>query len=202
LVIKEDNELYLIQPSLSHHLRKIRAIDGKVVWSTSLGDSIKSTPTFVTTSHQDPEKRFLIISGSRRGSQADFFKDPAYSLHAVSYLTGNKLWQYNSPRTYSNSRDIDASGIMVGNKFCIPTETGTLTFLDPNPAKAIFNHSTKHPEPFMHKQFPLYTEEDTQTYSYDLASESSPTVYKNTVFDSVAKNGCSRQEVISTEVCL
>jgi len=85
LVISENNEIFLIQPSLSHYLRKIRASDGKIIWSTNLGDAIKGTPSFVTTSNSDPEKKFIIISGSRRGAKNNFFKDPAYSLHAVSY---------------------------------------------------------------------------------------------------------------------
>ena len=45
LVIQEGNELYLIQGTLSHHVKKIRARDGKVIWSTSVGDVIKGTPT-------------------------------------------------------------------------------------------------------------------------------------------------------------
>ena len=182
IIVKENNELYLIQPSLSHHLRKIRARDGKVIWSTNLGDSIKATPTFVTTSNKDPEKKFIIICGSRRGLKANFFRDPAYSLHAVSYLTGKKLWQFNSLRSYSHSRDIDASGIMVGNKFCIPTETGTLTYLNPNPNKAKFNKITGIAEPFIHKKFPLFSLEDTHIYKHEISCESSPTVYKSTIY--------------------
>ncbi|MDB4769734.1 hypothetical protein OAG33_00790, partial [bacterium] len=36
LVIEEAGELYLIQGTLSHHVKKIRARDGKVIWSTSV----------------------------------------------------------------------------------------------------------------------------------------------------------------------
>ncbi len=182
LVISENNELFLIQPTLSHYLRKIRASNGAIIWSTNLGDVIKGTPTFVTTSNNDPEKRFLIISGSRRGVHCDFMSDPAYSLHGVSYLTGKRLWQHNTVRTQSNSRDVDASGIMVAGKFCIPTENGKLTYLDPNPSKAKSNKYTGIPEPKVYKQYSLFTQIDLQTYHNELSCESSPTVYKGTVY--------------------
>lgn len=182
LVISENNELFLIQPTLSHYLRKIRASDGALIWSTNLGDAIKGTPTFVTTSDRDPEKRFLIISGSRRGSHSHFFRDPAYSLHGVSYLTGKKIWQHNTVRTHSNSRDVDASGIMVGGKFCIPTENGKLIYLDPRPSKAKPNLTTGIPEPKVHTQYPLFTLNDIKTYQHELSCESSPTVYRGTVY--------------------
>jgi len=182
LVISENNELFLIQPTLSHYLRKIRASDGSIVWSVNLGDVIKGTPTFVETSNRDPEKRFLIVSGSRRGVSCNFFRDPAYSLHGISYLTGRKLWQHNTVRTHSHSRDVDASGIMVGKKFCIPTENGRLIYLDPNPSKAKANKSTGIPEPKVHKQYPLFTQNDLHTYKYELSCESSPTLYKGAIY--------------------
>lgn len=182
LVISENGELFLIQPTLSHHLRKIRAKDGKIIWSCNLGDVIKATPTFVTTSNKNPEHKFLIISGSRRGAKANFYTDPAYSLHAISYLTGKKIWQHQSSRTFSNSRDVDASGIMIGSKFCIPTENGNLLYLNPDPAKATLNPTTNIPEPFIHKQYPLFEQIDTQTHSHELSCESSPTVYKGVAY--------------------
>jgi len=48
LVIDEKGETFLVIGTLSHHLKKIRARDGKVIWSTSVGDVIKGTPTFAS----------------------------------------------------------------------------------------------------------------------------------------------------------
>jgi outer membrane protein assembly factor BamB len=184
LVISENGELYLIQPTLSHKLRKIRARDGKLIWSCNLGDVIKGTPSFVTTSNKNPEQKFLIISGSRRGANADFFKDPAYSLHGISYLTGKKLWQHNSLRTFSNSRDVDASGVMIGAKFCIPTENGKLLYLNPDPARAKINLHTGIPEPYIYKEYSLFEAIDTQpqSHGHELSCESSPTVYNGVAY--------------------
>ncbi len=182
LIISEDEELYLIQPTLSHMLKKIRASDGKVIWTSDLGDVIKATPTFVTTSNKNAEQKFIIISGSRRGKESNFLSDPAYSLHGISYITGQKLWQHNSPRTFSNSRDVDASGVMIDSKFCIPLENGTLLYLDPDPAKAKLNAVTGIPEPHIFKTYPLFEKIDTQTFKHDLACESSPTVYKGVAY--------------------
>ena len=182
LIISENGELYLIQPTLSHKLRKIRARDGKLIWNCDLGDVIKGTPTFVTTSNRNPEQKFLIISGSRRGANADFFKDPAYSLHGISYLTGKKQWQHNSPRTFCNSRDVDASGVMIRGKFCIPTENGKLLYLNPDPTKTKLNPKTRIAEPHIYKQYNLFETIDTKTHSYELSCESSPTVYKGVAY--------------------
>jgi hypothetical protein len=66
LVIEESEELYLIQGTLSHYLKKIRARDGKVIWSTSVGDAIKGTPTFVDVGGPAATRHTLIV-GSRSG---------------------------------------------------------------------------------------------------------------------------------------
>lgn len=182
LVIMEEGELFLIQSSLSHMLRKIRASNGQIIWSCDLGDAIKGTPTFVTTSNQNPEEKFLIISGSRRGKDVNFITEPAYSLHGVSYITGHKFWQHNSAGTFSNSRDVDASGLMIDSKFCIPTENGTLLYLDPDPAKAILNKITGISEPHIYKTYPLFEKSDTETHKHELSCESSPTFFQGIAY--------------------
>ena len=127
LVIREGNEIFLIQGSLGHHLKKIRARDGKVIWSTNVGDAIKGTPTFAHVGGRDPEKRYVLITGSRMGYQSDFISGTAYSLSGISYATGKILWRHNSRRTGSNSRDVDASALMIGSKACVPLENGYFT---------------------------------------------------------------------------
>ncbi len=189
LVVEENGEIYLIQPTLSHYLRKIRARDGKEIWKSNLGDVIKGTPSFVTTNSRNPEHKYLIISGSRRGYGAHFFNDPAYSLHAVSYLTGKKVWQHNSARTQSNSRDVDASGVMIGSKFCIPTENGKLLYLSPNLSHAVTPEGAKFPEPKIYKEYPLFDASVLPLYKHELSCESSPTVIGGTAYTAA---GCGK----------
>ncbi len=177
LVIDENGETFLIQGTLSHAVKKIRARDGKVIWSTKVGDVIKGTPTFTDVGGNDPEQRYILIVGSRKGLQADFINGPAHSLHGISYLTGKRLWRHNSRRTHSNTRDVDASAVVISKgKACIPLENGYFTVFSPDPRKA--RPKDGFPAPKIHKQYLLYRDRDITTYGRDLACESSPTWYR------------------------
>lgn len=177
LVIDENGETFLIQGTLSHHLKKIRARDGKVIWSTSVGDVIKGTPTFTDVGGSDPAKRYVLITGSRMGLYTDFFKGKAYSLHGISYLTGQILWRHNSQRTASNSRDVDASAIILSKgKACVPLENGKFTIFSPDPRKAKVIDGI--PAPKIYKQYRLYKDADRRLYGRELCTESSPTWYR------------------------
>ncbi|MGJ8695348.1 MAG: PQQ-binding-like beta-propeller repeat protein [Verrucomicrobiaceae bacterium] len=175
LVIEENGEIYLIQGTLSHHLKKIRARDGKVVWSTSVGDVIKGTPTFADVKRGDAENRYVLITGSRSGFGQHWRTGTAHSLHGISYVTGKKLWRHNSRATASNSRDCDASALMIGSKACVPLENGYFTVFSPDPAKAKMVEG--FPAPSISKQYLLYRESDRQLYRSELCCESSPTLY-------------------------
>jgi len=193
LVISEGGETYLIQGSLGHHLKKIRARDGKVIWSTDLGDAIKGTPTFVDVGGSNPENRYILMAGSRMGENCNFVSSPAYSLHGVSYITGKKLWSHNSVRTSSNSRDVDASAIMIGNKACVPLENGYFTVFSPNPKKAKIKNGVRVPK--VYKQLRLYKYTDTALYGSELSCESSPTLYRGKAYVAA---GCGRVYKCST----
>ena len=174
LVIQENGELFLIQGTLSHHLKKIRARDGKVIWSTSLGDVIKGTPTFFDASGKNGEERYILIAGSRSGFGQHWRNGTAHSLHGVSYLTGKKLWRHNSRATASNSRDVDASAVIYGSKAAIPLENGYFTIFSPKPSSAKMVNG--FPAPKIHKQSLLYTAADQRLYRSELCCESSPTL--------------------------
>lgn len=175
LVIQEGKELYLIQGTLSHHLKKIRARDGRVIWSTSVGDVIKGTPTFIDTGGPG-EGRYTLIVGSRSGFGEHWRKGTAYSLHGISYLTGRKLWRHNSRTTVSNSRDCDASAVVVGGKAAIPLENGYFTVFSPDVRKAGKEKNGGLPSPKIYKQFRVFEEADRALYGSELCPESSPTV--------------------------
>ncbi|MCP5534754.1 MAG: hypothetical protein H7A51_00795 [Akkermansiaceae bacterium] len=193
LVIREGGETYLVQGTLSHHIKKIRARDGKVVWSTSVGDVIKGTPTFADVGGSDPENRYVLITGSRMGRNNDFINGPAHSLHGVSYMTGKILWRHNSVRTYSNSRDVDASALMIGSKACVPLENGYFTVFSPSPSKARVKDG--FPAPKIYKQMRLYKDSDIATYRNELCCESSPTLYRGKAYVAA---GCGRVYACST----
>jgi PQQ-like domain len=174
LVIREDGELFLIHGGLDHHLRKIRADDGSVVWQTDLGDAIKGTPTFWDRGAGEPESRYVLICGSRRGVNADFANGPAFSLRGVSFVTGKILWELDSVRTNSNSRDVDASAVVLGDKACVPLENGFLTFLSPDVDRAA--PGVANPSPHILKQHLLHSEADYPVYQAELSTEASPTL--------------------------
>jgi outer membrane protein assembly factor BamB len=192
LVIRENGQIILIHGALDHHLRKIRASDGAVIWQADLGDAIKGTPTFVDIGGDDPETRHILICGCRRGEHADFVNDPAYSLRAISYLTGRELWRLNSIHSHSNSRDVDGSALMIGNKACVPLENGYFTILSPDPRQA--SPIDGFPSPKIHKQFRIYQESDLPLYQTELSCESSPTLFNGKAYVAA---GCGRILAIS-----
>ncbi len=173
LVIQEGGELFLVQGTLSHHLKKIRARDGKVVWSTSVGDVIKGTPTFMDVGGPE-ESRYVLIVGSRSGYGQHWRNGTAYSLHGISYLTGKILWRHNSAATVSNSRDCDASAVVLGRKAAIPLENGFFTLFSPDVRQA--RSTGGIPELRVKKQYRLFRETDRKLYGSELATESSPTM--------------------------
>ncbi|MFT6182199.1 MAG: outer membrane protein assembly factor BamB [Akkermansiaceae bacterium] len=179
LVIQEGGELYLIQGTLSHHVKKIRARDGKVIWSTSVGDVIKGTPTFADVGGP-AESRYTLIVGSRSGYGQHWRTGTAHSLHGISYITGKKLWRHNSRATASNSRDVDASAVVIGSKAAIPLENGYFTIFSPDARKARMVDG--FPAPKISKQFLLYKESDRALYKSELCCESSPTMIGRTAY--------------------
>lgn len=179
LVIQEGAEIYLIQGTLSHHVKKIRARDGKVIWSTSVGDVIKGTPTFVDVGGP-AATRYTLIVGSRSGFGQHWRNGTAYSLHGISYTTGQKLWRHNSKATASNSRDCDASAVVIGSKAAIPLENGYFTIFSPDVRKA--KKAPGLPALKIRKQFKLYNESDRALYRSELCCESSPTMIGSTAY--------------------
>lgn len=193
LVIREGAETYLIIGALSHKIKKINARNGKVVWSTDVGDAIKGTPTFVDTGDSKAENRYVLITGSRMGRNCNFNSGPAYGLHGISYTTGKRLWRHNIVRTHSNSRDTDASAVMIGSKACVPLENGMFTVFSPRVSKAKMKDGFLAPK--IYKQLKLYKNSDLPLYGSELSCESSPTVYRGKAYVAA---GCGRVYACST----
>jgi len=110
LYIREETGDFLILGAFDYNLKKINAQTGKIVWEYKFDDIIKGTGTFWENKKDtNPETKYLIIQGSRLGYWNSHDDKYIPSLRAVSYLTGKELWQLNSKKTDSYSRDVDGS---------------------------------------------------------------------------------------------
>lgn len=186
LIISENGELFLIQPSLDHHLRKIRASTGEVVWKVNLGDSLKGTPTFMDLGEGEPNSRYLIMAGCRHGFDQDFATGTAHSLRGISYLQGTELWRMQVDRTDSNSRDVDGSPLVMGDRVVAPLENGHLAIFDPR--TLVPNEDGTH-RPKLLEDYRLYKPSDLEIYRHELSNEASPTLRKGMAY---VPAGCGR----------
>jgi outer membrane protein assembly factor BamB len=194
LLFEEDGKLVLIQVSLDYHLRKIDAATGKVMWKSKLSDSIKGTPTYFDRGYGDESTRRLLITGSRHGFGIDLRKDHAWSLRGLSFDDGREFWRHDTVLTDSNSRDCDASAVIVGSKAAIPLENGKFLLFSPDPlhAKKIGGWM----QPRIDHQSLLYHKNDLPTYGHELSCESSPTLIGKTAYVAA---GCGRIYAKSTK---
>ena len=181
LLIKQDSVLYLIQGSYDHRLKKINAETGKIVWKYKYDDVIKGTGTFiVNTFANNIADRYLILQGSRKGLKLRLSSKVVPSYRAISFITGKDVWQYNSKRTDSYSRDVDASAIMINDTAYIGLENGLFTVFNPNPKKAKIIDGIKQPEVFF--QDTMYVKSDKIKHRGNLVTESSPSKLKHRIY--------------------
>lgn len=194
LLFHEDGQLVILQTSLDHQLRKIDAATGTVIWTSKLGDSIKGTPTYFDRGHGDEATRRILITGSRHGFGIDLRRDPAWSLRGISFDDGREFWRHDTVLTDSNSRDCDASAIVIGKRAAIPLENGDFLLFSPDPSRSRPHGIWKIPR-IDHKSR-LYHKNDLPLYGSELSCEASPTL-----IDSIAyvPAGCGRLYAKSTK---
>jgi outer membrane protein assembly factor BamB len=165
--------LYLIQGAFDHHLKKIDAASGTIIWEYEFEDVLKGTGTFWVNPNADSMKnRYIILQGSRKGNNRSNSSAIVPSFRAVSFITGKDLWQLNSVATASYSRDVDASAVLVNDTAYIGLENGLFTVFNPDPNKAKSKLGLIQPEIF--DQDTLYTKEDKKKHGGNLVTESSP----------------------------
>jgi outer membrane protein assembly factor BamB len=175
LMIREGKDTFLIQGAYDHHLKKISASDGTLVWQYKYDDVIKGTGTlWFNETDPDPEKRWIILQGSRLGAEEDHFLDApkVYSFRAISYMTGKELWRHNSKLTSSYSRDVDASAMIVNDTAYIGLENSYFTVFNPDPDSAYKSKLYNHP--LIYRQKILYTREDVISHRNNVVTEASP----------------------------
>lgn len=175
LMVREGQDTFLIQGAYDHHLKKINASNGELVWQYKYDDVIKGTGTlWFNKTESDPEKRWIILQGSRLGAQEDHFLDApkVYSYRAISYMTGKELWRHNSKLTQSYSRDVDASALIVNDTAYIGLENSYFTVFSPDPDSAYKSKFYRHP--LIYRQKILYTQQDVISHRNNVVTEASP----------------------------
>jgi len=172
LIIKQNSVLYLIQGAFDHNLKKIVAETGKVVWQYKFDDVIKGTGTFWVNPNADTiTDRYLILQGSRKGNGKSLSSKIVPSYRAISFISGKDVWQLNSTRTDSYSRDVDASALIINDTAYIGLENALFTVFNPDPKKAKIKDGIKQPEIFF--QDTMYVKKDKIRHRGNLVSESS-----------------------------
>ncbi len=172
LVVKENNKTYLIQGAFDHHLKKIDAATGEVIWNYEYDDILKGTGTvWKNDSAKNPLNRIVILQGSRKGVQNSMESPNCSSFRAVSFFTGKELWRMNVAQTASYSRDCDASALIFSDTAYIGLENGRFVRFDPGKIVEK-DDSLNHPTIF--SELPLYNTEDNAHHGGNLVTESSP----------------------------
>ncbi|MBN1895769.1 hypothetical protein JW906_14860 [bacterium] len=173
LIVREDGHLFLLLGAYDHHLKKIDAGTGQVVWQYAFDDVIKGTGTlWHNPGAPVPEHRLIILQGSRLGIGNAFSDSVIPSFRAVSYFTGRELWRLNVRRTPSYSRDVDGSALVLGDTAYSNLENATFIKYSPDPAQASFREGILQPRVFLERL--LFGEGDAAAHRGNLVAESSP----------------------------
>ncbi|MGL4599051.1 MAG: hypothetical protein ACRCYO_16145, partial [Bacteroidia bacterium] len=180
LVVDECGKTFLIQGCYDHHLKKIDAETGEVVWQYRYDDILKGTGTlWKNDSAKNPDDRFLILQGSRLGVQNSQASAEVYSYRAVSYLRGTEYWRMNIKRGQSYSRDVDASALILNDTAYLGLENATFISFDPG-RELLVGDSSAAPRIF--QELPLYAEHDRAQHGGNLVTEGSPARLGNHVY--------------------
>jgi outer membrane protein assembly factor BamB len=180
LLVSINGKKYLIQGAYDHHLKKIDAETGALVWQYQYDDVIKGTGTLWLNRTADSLKDFcVILQGSRAGKSIYSTNVPSY--RAISLFTGEELWRLNSIKTDSYSRDVDASALLRNDTAYIGLENGIFAILDPDPKQATLRNGLLQPK--IHKDTDtLYLQSDEKEHGGNLVTEASPTLLRNRIY--------------------
>lgn len=180
LLLAINGKKYLIQGAYDHHLKKIDAQTGTLIWQYKYDDVIKGTGTLWLNKKADSLKHFgVILQGSRAGKS--IYSTNVPSFRAISLFTGEELWRLNSIKTDSYSRDVDASALLLNDTAYLGLENGIFTIFDPNPKQASLQKGMFQPK--IHKDTDtLYLKSDHAKHGGNLVTEASPTLLRNRIY--------------------
>ena len=181
LLVSEDGHKFLIQGAYDHHLKKIDARTGKIIWQYTFDDVVKGTGTLWRNIKADSVQNSLIIlQGSRLGTEHYLDTKHVPSYRAISYFSGRELWRLDSKWTDSYSRDVDGSALILNDTAYIGLENSLFTIFDPNPVNARMKDSKKQPVIF--RECKLYKPEDVISHQYNVVTESSASLLGNRIY--------------------
>jgi outer membrane protein assembly factor BamB len=180
LLVSINGKKYLIQGAYDHHLKKIDAQTGMLIWQYKYDDVIKGTGTLWLNKKADSLKNFgVILQGSRAGKS--IYSTNVPSFRGISLFTGEELWRLNSVKTESYSRDVDASALLLNDTAYLGLENGIFTIFDPNPKQASLQKGMFQPK--IHKDTDtLYFKSDHAKHGGNLVTEGSPTLLRNRIY--------------------
>ena len=181
LLINEKGKLILIQGAFDYGVHKIDALTGQEIWNYKFDDIIKGTGTIWINKNADNiEDRYVIMQGSRKGWNKDKTSEFCWSFRALSYISGNEFWRYNSLATDSYTRDVDASPLVINDTGYVGLENGLFTVFDAD----YLNGSTidSFTTPKIYKQLQYYNDADIAAHGNDLVPEASPTYLNNHIY--------------------
>ncbi len=181
LLVKEDTSLFIIQGAYDHHLKKIDAQTGKLVWQYAFDDVVKGTGTiWVNPDTSDQENKIVILQGSRLGvgNYLDSKHIPSY--RAISYFTGKELWRLDVKWTSSYSRDVDGSALIYNDTAYLGLENSLFTKFNPDYRKATLKDGML--QPAIYKETCLYTRQDAINHKNNVVTESSPSMLDSIIY--------------------
>ena len=181
LLIQENDTLYIIQGCYDHHLKKINAETGKLVWEYKFDDVVKGTGTIWHYKNApNLEQSFIIFQGSRLGYGKYLDAKHIPSYRAISYVTGKELWRLDVRITDSYSRDVDGSCLMYDDTLYIGLENGIFTVIDPKPSNGENKDGMFQPK--ILSESILYNKKDIALHRKNLVTESSPSKIGNHIY--------------------
>ena len=183
LLVREKDEYYIIQGAYDHHLKKINAKSGELVWEYAFNNVIKGTGTIWNNQKADrPENSQVILQGARKNINVSLSGEGIYSFRAISYFTGKELWRVPIRRGKSYSRDVDASALVINEKVYAPAENGYLLVLNPHQLDSLIIDSMLYFTPEIIKEIPLFEKEDSKIHRGNLVTEASPILLDNKLY--------------------
>ncbi len=199
LIVKHDQDTFLIIGAYDHHLKKIKARDGKLVWQYKYDDVIKGTGTIWDNSNAvDPKNRLVILQGSRLGTHHFLDAKHVPSYRAISFLTGEELWRLDVKFTPSYSRDVDGSALIINDTVYIGLENALFTVLDPDYKQASEKDGMLQPRIF--EEHKLYDWEDVVKHKNNIVTESSPSRIGDFLFIASGSGHVYRYNLRSREI--
>lgn len=183
LVVREHDEKFLLLGCYDHHLKKIDAATGELVWQYEYDDVLKGTGSIWDNQNAETlEERLVILQGSRLGNQNTLSAPEVYSYRGISYASGEELWRMNSKKSSSYSRDVDASAITIGDTAYIGLENGSFISFGPGKSHLKPIGTTNYFEPSIFQELDLYEKEDIWKHGGNLVTEASPAKIDNHIY--------------------